>query len=130
MKALNYGELLAWYTKLPLIAFVEFGSYSGDYIAVMKNGDTVDFYKGHYGSCSGCDELERMRNYEDEVDEKEAMDFCEREFHHPFVSIPIETMTRIDVDTLNEIMPANVRSEIYDYDRKELHNIILSALNH
>jgi len=43
------GECLLW---------EEFGSYQGDYVAIVGSGDLLGLAIIGYGSCSGCDALE------------------------------------------------------------------------
>lgn len=41
-----------------ILAWEEFGSYQGDYAAIVKSGSNIGFVVIGYGSCSGCDELQ------------------------------------------------------------------------
>ena len=86
-KASNYGEVLAAILKGELIEYKEIGSYQGDYFAVIKLTESVYYgesreitryftYAGSYGSCSGCDWLEDVRDWEtDEVPLEEALKY-------------------------------------------------------
>lgn len=59
MKIENYGDMLAKVQEKKLIAYEQFGSYQGDWIAVLDDEDDIELWKGYYyGSCSGCDWLE------------------------------------------------------------------------
>jgi len=72
----NYGDMFAKVLQMDLIVYREYGSYSGSWIAVLKDEDRIFFYKDYYGSCSGCDWLEAEKDYEtDEVDAKSAIQF-------------------------------------------------------
>lgn len=47
-----------------VIEFKMFGSYQGDWVAILKDGR---FIHGSYGSCSGCDAFEAEFGWKDEV---------------------------------------------------------------
>ena len=129
MKALDYGELAEWYLKKKLLAYVEFGSYQGEYIVVIDDGDDVLLYKGYYGSCSGCDWLEAERDWvTDEIKDDVAKEFCQQEFSHPFAAIPKETIKRVDANTFISFLPANVRAEMYEFDGEELYSEIKKTI--
>jgi hypothetical protein len=54
-----------------VLAFKEFGSYQGDWIAkVSYEGDTF-FIRDYYGSCSGCDAFEAEVGYDFNPDRTE-----------------------------------------------------------
>lgn len=129
MKVNNYGDIISFITNKPLIAYVEFGSYQGDYVTVVDDGDDVLLYKGYYGSCSGCDWIEGGRDWTTgEIDEAKIREFGEKEAEHSFASIPKETVLRVDADTFTAMLPANVRSSIYDFDGAELYARIVEKL--
>ena len=62
-KADNYGEVIAVVHDLELVSYEENGKYSGEYLAVLKDEDRLFYFIGDFGSCSGCDELEDIRDY-------------------------------------------------------------------
>lgn len=129
MKINNYGDIGAVYLKKKLIAYVQFGSYSGEYVAVFDDGEDLAFYKGNFGSCSGCDWLEAERDWDtDEVDDAKVLAFGAREFVHAFATIPKETITRVDATTFTSFLPANVRGDIYEFDGSKLHSEIIKQL--
>lgn len=51
--------------------FKKFGSYQGDWFAILNNGNVVS---GSYGSCSGCDAFEAEFGWSEE----EAPDYQDR----------------------------------------------------
>lgn len=51
MKVKHYGELLSNVHGKPLLAYVEFGSYQGDYIAVLDGGANIEL--GNYPLTTG-----------------------------------------------------------------------------
>lgn len=76
-KADNYGEVLAVINDLELVSFEEDGGYQGEYKAVLTDGKRLFYYFGNYGSCSGCDWLEDVRDYQYEGPTyQEAKDYC------------------------------------------------------
>ena len=76
-KAENYGEVLAAVNNMELISFNEDGGYQGDYLVVLKDDNRLFYYIDSYGSCSGCDWLEDVRDWETrEIPYKEALDYC------------------------------------------------------
>lgn len=42
-----------------------FGSYQGDYVYLLKSGGQYGWIVIGYGSCSGCDHLEALSDYND-----------------------------------------------------------------
>lgn len=76
-KAENYGEVLAAVNNMELVSFEEDGGYQGEYLAVLKDDDRLFYYIDSYGSCSGCDWLEDVKDWEtNEVPYKEAVEYC------------------------------------------------------
>ena len=52
-----------------VMAFAEFGSYQGEWYAMVKFKGTVGWVSGSYGSCSGCDAFESAFGYCDKDDD-------------------------------------------------------------
>jgi hypothetical protein len=71
----NYGEVIAIINGLNLISFEEDGGYAGDYLAILSDGERLFYYIDAYGSCPGCDWLEDVKNYTDEVPYEEAVNY-------------------------------------------------------
>lgn len=129
MKVNNYGELAEQVLNRKCIAYVEFGSYQGEYVVVLDDGDDIQLYKGYYGSCSGCDWLEAETDWATgEISDDRAKEFAATEFAHPFASIPKETVLRVDSDTFTSFLPANLRSGMYWFDGGKLHKDIIGSL--
>lgn len=77
IKAENYGEVLARVNGMELVSFEEDGGYQGDYLVVLKDEDRLFYYIDSYGSCSGCDWLEDVKDWDtEEIPYKEALDYC------------------------------------------------------
>lgn len=126
MKVDDYGEMLAKVTGKRLIAYNEFGSYQGDWVATLDAGNSIELWKGYYGSCSGCDWLQAERDWHtSEVPLDKAMEYFKED--KPFAVIPKEVMERIDVETFETMLPRNTRT-IWDFNVKELFDKIKAGL--
>lgn len=128
MKVSGYDDMLSQVKGLPCVGFVMFGSYQGEWVGLLDSGDSIELWKGCYGSCSGCDFIESIRDYDsDEIPDDKVIEYFKEE--KAFLSIPkniIETMTEKDFD---EIFPANIRKDIYDFEdgKKRLFEVIKSV---
>lgn len=49
-----------------VIEFVHFGSYQGDWLALIRDNGVIGVAEGCYGSCSYCDAFESEFGYDDE----------------------------------------------------------------
>lgn len=58
---IDYKEILER-QGVDIIAFESFGDYQGDYAAIVKKDGKVGFTVIGYGSCSGCDALEALKD--------------------------------------------------------------------
>lgn len=76
IKVSDYGDMLSQVFDAELVAYQEYGSYQGEYLAVLNEKGIYKFYMDSYGSCSGCDWIEAERGYEGEVSYKAALDYC------------------------------------------------------
>lgn len=58
-----------------VLAYKEFGSWGGTWLAKVKYGGVVGWVTGSYGSCPGCDafEAEFGCSYQDKPDYKERL---------------------------------------------------------
>ena len=75
----NYGGMLAKVFNADLVDYQEYGSYQGQYLAVLEEDGIYKFYMDFYGSCSGCDWLEAERDWETgEVEYKDALEYCQQ----------------------------------------------------
>lgn len=118
MKVSGYGDMLSQVKGLPCVGFVMFGSYQGDWVGLLDNGKEIELWKGYYGSCSGCDFIERERDYDtDEIDDKKAHDYFKED--QAFLKIPKELIKDLTLEQFREIFPANLRDGIYDYEDNE-----------
>lgn len=136
MKVKHYGDMIAQLQNKKLIDYIEFGSYHGDYIVVLDDGDNVELWKGHYGSCSGCDFLEAededsmgkwiTDEHKYSIPEGKAQEYLKGE--KSFATIPKETISRVDAETLAAMLPANVRDEMFYFEPVEFSDKIKSAL--
>lgn len=93
INAENYGEVLALVNNLELVKFEEDGGYQGEYIAILKDNEKLYYFIGSYGSCSGCDWLQDISDYNMDSDNKyiipykEALDYCQD--NKPAYIVPI-----------------------------------------
>lgn len=46
-----------------VLAYKEFGSYQGDWLAKVEYAGETFWLRDYFGSCSGCDEIEAEMNY-------------------------------------------------------------------
>ncbi len=53
-----------------ILAFEEFGSYQGTWLAFVEHNGQKGIVEGSYGSCSGCDAFQAEFDYGDEPTEK------------------------------------------------------------
>lgn len=119
IKVENYGDMLAKVKGKKVISYVEFGRYQGEWIATLEDGDNIELWKGYYGSCSGCDFIEAEKNYEKEtVSLEKAKEYFKE--NRPFAVIPKETLSRVDLETFTQMLPANIRDEVYEFEPKTL----------
>jgi hypothetical protein len=131
---MDYGQFLEKILDGILISYKEYGSYQGDYIAIIEKDSDWLIFKGNYGSCGGCDFLQGERIYSDEDYAKlEEADYGEEqnklketfqilpkikeeylETNKPFLILPKSQLP----DTLEDfiaLLPANTRVE-FDED--------------
>lgn len=128
MKINNYGDVLSKGLNKKLIAYETFGSYQGDYIVVLENEDKFEFYKGNYGSCSGCDWLEAEKDWRTEEISDEKIKEYLKDFN-PFLIVPKDTMNNLSLEAFIEILPANTRADIYDFEPEVLYKSIKNNEN-
>lgn len=66
-----------------VLAFSDFGSYQGDWLAKVEWDGKTGWIKDYYGSCSGCDafQAELNRDWEKGYKKQEVIDFGRRYFH-------------------------------------------------
>jgi len=61
---MSYAEALEA-AGAKIIEFQEFGSYQGDWFALVEYEDHLGWIQGAYGSCSGCDAFQAEFDYGD-----------------------------------------------------------------
>ncbi len=128
IKVDDYGDMLSVVTGKKLISFKRFGSYQGEWIATLDSGENIEIWKGYYGSCSGCDWIEAEKNYEkDTISLEKAKEFFKE--NRPFAVIPKETIGRIDGDTFEQMLPKNIRADIYEFSSDKLLKDIKEGLS-
>jgi len=55
-----------------IISFKEFGSYQGEWMAMVRFNGETGIVQGYYGSCSGCDSYEAEFAFTNEVYEEDG----------------------------------------------------------
>lgn len=117
----DYGDLIAFTINGFRWSYKTYGSYQGDYIAIIEKAGKILIYKGYYGSCSGCDWFEdNMQGYSDEpikvtaADIKEYVD-SEAEV---FLEIPKPDLPD-DFEDFVSLLPANTRVEYEKLEKQE-----------
>ena len=79
IKVQDYGDMLAKVFDMTLVAYQTYGSYQGEYLAVLEDNGVYKFYIDSYGSCSGCDWLEAEQDWSTgEVEYKDALEYCKQ----------------------------------------------------
>jgi hypothetical protein len=125
----NYGDLLAVGLEMRLLAYEEYGSYQGDYIAILFDDKEkkVKVYKGCYGSCSGCDWLEAERDWRNNSLSKEQINsYCKNE--KPFAELDKRKLeTIVNSEDPKIYFPANTRNNYNDWSWGDLRNILEKA---
>ena len=104
----NYGELIAAYTGGTLWSYNEYGSYQGDYVAIIYKDSSLLIYKGEYGSCSGCD---WMQDQNEEITDEDVKEYMKNA--KPFLEIPAASFPQTEED-LAALLPANTRTWLDD----------------
>lgn len=63
-----------------VLHFMQFGSYQGEWYAIVRYNDETGWVSGSYGSCSGCDafEAEFGDHYCDQVWDSELLEYRDR----------------------------------------------------
>jgi len=124
---MNYGIIISKANNQKLLVYKQFGSYSGDWIAITKNDTKYYIYKGVYGSCSGCDSLESFLadNNFDYFNDDENFFTIEKikEFSSKY-PVFIEVDKNIFISLLKEksflkILPRNTRLD-YEFDDNDI----------
>src|SRR6185295_14205504 len=122
-KAEDYGDLIAHVIDGYCWSYKEYGSYQGDYIAIIEKQGKILIYKGYYGSCSGCDWFEsNMENFdcEDEdacTTEADVKEYVENETE-VFLEIPKPDLPD-SLEDFVSLLPANTRVEYEENEKKD-----------
>jgi len=66
----NYAKALEA-AGAKVLLFKEFGSYQGDWLALVVLPDRSGWVRGSFGSCSGCDAFESEFGWKDEKEDPE-----------------------------------------------------------
>lgn len=129
MKCSNYGDVLAAGLQMKLLAYEEFGSYQGDYIAILQDGERIKIFKGRYGSCSGCDWLHGERNWDtDEIEDEKIVDYVKDD--KPFLELDrAKVEVIVNSDDPAAYFPANTREDYDDWNWNDIKRLMQEALD-
>lgn len=123
MKVDNYGDMLSKVLGKKLIAYKEYGSYQGDWLAIIDGENTLHIYRGIYGSCSGCDFIEAERDWDSqEIDDEVAKGYFKNE--RPFLSLEKATYLKMSREEFLSVLPANTRSDYDDWSFDDLFDLL------
>ncbi len=107
----NYGELIAYAVDGFLWSYKEYGSYQGDYVAIVEKIDNnILIYKGNYGSCGGCDFLQGQSD-ENGLSEESIIEYMKD--LRVFLVIPKSCLPD-SLEAFIELLPANTRTVYED----------------
>lgn len=114
-------EICAFAHGHDVVYYVEFGSYSGEWLLCSRNPANGEYWlwKGNFGSCSGCDNYEARMGLSLEWEGPTlsiAKDFVLGENgYKSFIEVPQTTMQNLVRNgTLEQIFPANIRDSSGD----------------
>lgn len=131
---------------LDIVAFETFGDYQGDYAAIVKKDGKIGFTVIGYGSCSGCDELEALKdNYdvsyypfdedEEPLERSEEQQEELHKFHNALQEYADKLESNIEYGSYEElkdkITGADNRIKWYSKDKgfKEAQNSLMAELH-
>jgi hypothetical protein len=127
----SYKALLTEFSGKECIVYQMFGSYQGEWVGAVDDGDNIELWRGSYGSCSGCDFIEHQETYDadgnkewigDFISSDSAVEYFKNE--KPFAVIPKETLRRVDFDTFVSFLPRNVINDSsFQYDGESEDNL-------
>jgi len=109
----DYGDLISQITNSDLVFFRREGNYSGDYFIVTSIDDIYFFYRGYFGSCSGCDFLE-----------SEDVFLSDEEFKEVGKTIRYKIPYKIALEYTNQSKPCYIIPKILLKNKEELNNFI------
>ncbi|MGH7974806.1 MAG: hypothetical protein ACREBR_04725 [bacterium] len=110
----GYGELIAYATDGYLWSFKMYGSYQGDYIAIIEKDHKILIYKGYYGSCSSCDWL-GDKQHSEEFNDESIQEHVKNEVEI-FLEIPKNQFFEMSEDEFAALLPGNTRTSQDDDD--------------
>lgn len=120
----DYGDMLAQVKNKELVSFTLFGSYQGEWFAVLREGDNLELWRGEYGSCSGCDFLEATAHWNSSFNYKITKGEAEAYFREekPFLEVKEEVLLGLSIGELGSILPKKVLDDMYDFDLSQFYS--------
>lgn len=123
----DYGDMLSQVKNKELVSFTMFGSYQGEWFAVLRGGDNLELWRGEYGSCSGCDFLEATADWDyvgSDLNYKITKEEAEAYFREekPFLEVKEEVLLGLSIGELRSILPKKVLDDMYDFDLNQFYS--------
>lgn len=103
---------------LTVLYFEEYGSYQGNWLAKVKNGEEVGYIFDSYGSCSGCDHFKSNIDYKDRTI-KEWQKWC-KNFIKSY--LPLKTLDEVIGEVKEDIEWDTDARECFEFLKKEKEN--------
>lgn len=102
----SYRDIASLRGQIPLL-YQSFGDYQGEWVLFARDKKQYLIYRGSFGSCSGCDDLQN-EFYGEETTQSRVDDWVAK--YPPFVEIPRTTACNLAKGgTVSQVFPANVR---------------------
>lgn len=126
LKVEGYGDMLAQVMGKKLVSFTMFGSYQGEWFGVLRDGQVLEFWRGSYGSCSGCDFLASEGKYlwgagfRYEITKEKAREYFKDE--KPFLVADEKVIMGASIKELKTLLPKKVLDDVWGFDMQEFYN--------
>lgn len=98
---MSYSEALSA-AGCEVLEYVEFGSYQGDWLALIRKDGEIGVCEGSYGSCSYCDAFESEFGYGDE----DSDDYQQRLTEFGETYLPANTISEM-IEKINKDIARN-----------------------
>lgn len=107
----NYSDVAALRGQTVLL-YQQFGSYQGEWLCFARDKTKYYIYKGWYGSCSGCDDIQARWDYGNETLSQKELDEWLAEYP-AFVDMPRLTAKNLAMaGRLMQTFPRNIREDL------------------
>lgn len=110
----SYRDIATLNGQAPVL-FRQYGGYQGDWLLFSRDEENYYLWKDSYGSCSGCDNLQSIFDYNDAPSNKSIREFLDQ--YNTFAEIPKQTAVNlVKAGTFEKVFPKNLRGEYSDID--------------